>query len=169
MDNVTQDKPVNSEEHIELNLNKDTMDTTISFFAEYPTDFTPYERKYLLDRAEDMSVKKEKTRVPNLDYEKLNRKTYIRNISAIAEKLNRSPENLRVYFATELRVGASIKEDGSLKLDKIFYPNHLNPIYRNYMKSIQCDGCKSIKTVETKENRITYLECLDCKRTVSKK
>lgn len=140
-----------------------------NFFAVYPDDFTPYERDYLLDRAEDLFAKKERTRVPNLDCEKLNRKTYIKNIQAIAEKLNRKPEDLRAYFSAELRVSASIKEDGTLKLDRIFYPNNLNPIYRNFMKSIQCAGCNSIKTVETKENRITYLECLDCHRKVSKK
>lgn len=169
MINVDLDKSTECSGDIDTNENKDTEEVNTFFFAKYPDDFTPYDRKYLLDRAEDMSAKKEKTRVPNLDYEKLNRKTYIRNIQAIAEKLNRSPEDLRAYFASELRVGASIKEDGSLKLDKIFYPNNLNPIYRNFMKSIQCEGCKSIKTIETKENRITYLECLDCKRKVSKK
>ena len=149
--------------------NKEIIEAKMKYFADYPEDFTPYELKYLLDRAEDLPTKKEKTRVPNLDYEKLNRKTYIRNVQAIAEKLNRTPEDLRAYFAKELRVGASIKEDGTLKLDRIFYPNNLNPIYRNFMKSIQCEGCKSIKTIEKKENRITYLECLDCRMKVSKK
>lgn len=140
-----------------------------SYFASYPEDFEEYDLDYLLNRADALfNSKKSRTVLPNLDYQKLNRKTYIRNIGAIAAKLNRTPEDLRLYFSTQLRVGASIKEDGSLKIERIFYPNDLNPIYRNYVKSVQCDGCKSIHTKEIKENRIIYLECLDCHRKVSK-
>lgn len=138
------------------------------YFAEYPEDFEPYERGYLLDRAEELFSKKKKTVLPNPDYQKHNRKTYIRNIQAIAEKLGRSVEDLRQYYSQELRVGASIKEDGSLKLDRIFYPKDLNPVYTSFIKSIQCGACKSIHTVETKENRIAFLECKDCGRKVGK-
>jgi translation initiation factor 2 beta subunit (eIF-2beta)/eIF-5 len=145
-----------------------TTENTGTYFAEYPEDFEPYDRTFLLDRAEDLFAKKSKTVLPNLAYEKLNRKTYIRNVEAIAEKLNRTSEDLRAYFSTELRVPASIKEDGSLKLDRIFYPNNLNPVYKNFIKSVQCDGCRSVHTKEVKENRITFLECLDCHRKVSK-
>jgi len=139
-----------------------------SYFAEYPVDFEPYDRTYLLDRAEELFSKKKKNVLPNLDYEKLNRKTYIHNIKAISEKLGRPVEDLRMFFAKELRVGASIKEDGSLKLDRIFYPKDLNPVYTAFIKSIQCGGCKSIHTIETKENRITFIECKDCGRKVGK-
>jgi translation initiation factor 2 beta subunit (eIF-2beta)/eIF-5 len=138
------------------------------YFAEYPEDFEPYDRAYLLDRAEDLFAKKKRNVLPNLDYQKHNRKTYIRNIQAIAEKLGRSVEDLRQHFSKELRVAASIKEDGSLKLDRIFYPKDLNPVYTSFIKSIQCGGCKSIHTTETKENRITFLECKDCGRKVGK-
>lgn len=139
------------------------------YFAEYPEDFEAYSREYLLNRAEDLFSKKKKNVLPNLDYQKLNRKTYIRNIQAIAEKLGRSVEDLRVYFAKELRVGVSIKDDGSLKLDKVFHPKDLNPVYTSFIKTIQCDGCKSIRTTEPKENRITFLKCEDCGQKVAKK
>lgn len=144
------------------------MTETTPHFAMYPEGFEPYDRSYLLDRAEDLFAKKKKNVLPNLDYHKHNRKTYIRNIQAISEKIGRSVEDLRAYFSKELRVTASIKEDGSLKIDRIFYPKDLNPVYTSFIKSIQCDGCKSIRTTETKENRITFLECQDCHRKVSK-
>ena len=61
------------------------MTETNSYFASYPEDFEPYDRTYLLDRAEDLFAKKKKNVLPNLDCQKHNRKTYIRNIQAIAE------------------------------------------------------------------------------------
>jgi translation initiation factor 2 beta subunit (eIF-2beta)/eIF-5 len=138
-------------------------------FATYSDDFEPYDLDYLLDRADTLfSSKKNKAILPTLAYQRLNRKTYIHNIGAIAEKLNRSPENLRAFFSANLRAEASIKEDGSLKIDKVFYPSNLNPVYKNYIKSIQCAACKSINTTESKDDRITYLECVDCHRKVSK-
>lgn len=139
------------------------------YFASYPDDFVEYDLEFLLDRADTLfSTKKTKTIVPNLDYQKHNRKTYIKNLTAIAAKLNRTPEDIRQYFSHQLRAAASIKEDGSLKIDKIFYPNDLNPIYRNYIKSLQCAGCKSINTHEVKESRLSYLECNDCHHKVYK-
>ena len=138
-------------------------------FAEYPEDFESYSRDYLLERAEDLFAKKKKNVLPNLDILKHNRKTLIRNIKAISEKLGRPVEDLRVYFAKELGIAASIKEDGSLKLDRIFHPKDLNPVYMSFVKSIQCNGCKSIHTIEFKENRITFLKCEDCCQKVAKK
>ena len=143
----------------------------MSNFATYPDDFIPYDTKYLLDRADQscsQNTKKNKLILPNLDIEKRDRKTYIRNIKAISEKLNRPLNDIVSYFSTELRVSTSIKEDGSLKIDRIFHQSNLNPIYSNYVISLQCKGCKSIQTIETKEDRITYLECTECKRKVSK-
>ena len=141
----------------------------MSQFAEYPEDFELYDLQYLLDRVEDIFTKKQPNVLPNLDFQKCNHKTYIRNIQAIADKLDRPVEDLRKYFASELRVGVSVKENGILKLDKIFNLSNLNPIYKSFIRSIQCAGCKSIRTKETKKDRITYLECKDCYRKVAKK
>lgn len=140
-------------------------------FASYTTwsddNFVPYSRDYLLDRASDLFVRKNKTILPNLDSTRLNRKTYISNVQAICEKVNRSPEDFRLFFSTELRISTSFKDDGSLKLDQLFNPKNLATVYHNFLKSIQCTACKSINTVERKENRITFLECQECRRSVA--
>jgi len=135
--------------------------------ANNDNNFVPYSRDYLLDRASDLFVRKNKTVLPNLDSTRLNRKTYISNVRAICEKVNRSPEDFRLFFSTELRISASFKEDGSLKLDQMFNPKNLNTVYHNFLKSIQCTACKSINTIERKENRITFLECQECRRSVA--
>lgn len=140
----------------------------MTFFAMYPEDFEPYDRNYLLDRAESLYNKKKVSVLPNLDFQKLNKKTYIHNINVIADKLERSVEDIRKYFSIELRAAASIKEDGSMKIDKLFHLSNLNPVYKSFIRSIQCDGCKSIRTFETKEDRILFIECRDCHRKVAK-
>lgn len=139
------------------------------YFAQYPKGFEPYEVTELLDRAENLfSMKKKKVVLPDLDHYVENRKTYIRNIGIIAQKLGRDPESMRKHFSDELRAGSSFKEDGQLKLEKVFRTQHLNPVYDSYVKTLQCKGCKSIDTIEVKENRIIYLVCNRCKRKVAR-
>ena len=168
MNNVeNRDKYLSENTRDELNENN-LSDSTNTFFVIYDMDGSKYSRDYMLDRASELFAKKNKKTMPNLDSERLNRKTYIKNITAIAEKLNRKPEDLKAFFSSELRITASFKEDSSLKLDQIFDQKTLNTVYINYLKSIQCTGCKSIDTLEKKENRITFLECNDCRRRGSK-
>lgn len=163
MSDFTMNDGENQEKYVEEKSNN-----IVSYFVKYDEDDNKYSRDYMLDRATELFAKKNKKNMPNLDSERLNRKTYIKNIKVIAEKLNRKPEDLKAFFSSELRVTASFKEDSTLKLDQMFNPKDLNIVYVNYLKSIQCTGCKSIDTVEKKENRITFLECNDCRRRVSK-
>ena len=127
-----------------------------NYFVDYPEDFVSYTLEYLLDRAENqmMTNTVKKIVVPNLDILKLNRKTYINNIDAISKKLNRPVSTIKDFFSSELRCSASIKGDGTLKFDRIFHLNNLNPVYTAFVKSIQCSECKSINTIEQKINRI---------------
>lgn len=124
-----------------------------------------YDVDELLDRAYNgFATKKGKVKIEKPKLEKENKKSYIINFLAIAESINRTPDELHIYIQNELKIATSLKENGVLKIDKVISNNMIENIFASYIRDeVMCITCKSIKTHIEKEKRIKYLICDSCK------
>ena len=130
-----------------------------------------YQIDFLLDRVYDTltldrgKIKLEKPLLINKD-----RKSYIPNFIEMSKSVNRTAEELRLFFQEELRMDTSFKENGCLKIDTIVRKQMIETIYKSFVVDhIMCKTCKSIKTHIEKEKRIKYLICetCGCKRSIA--
>lgn len=130
-----------------------------------------YQIDFLLDRVYDTltldrgKIKLEKPILVNKD-----KKSYIPNFIEMSKSVNRTAEELRLFFQEELRMDTSFKENGCLKIDTIVRNQMVEAIYKSFVVDhIMCKTCKSIKTHIEKEKRIKYLICetCGCKRSVA--
>lgn len=126
----------------------------------YPTDFLIdrlyTELEYLLKSDTKISV--EKPQVSSA-----NKKTFISNFRNICSKLNRTEEDIRLFFEKELNTNVTINQDGALVITGIFKQPGIIHVMTNYIKEyVSCKECKSCDTNLIKENRILFLKCNKC-------
>lgn len=134
--------------------------------VETPVEFITYDLSFLLDRAYGaIKLDKKKIVIPQLIFEKKDRKTYIHNFTAVCAALNRDTEDLRQFISKELAKDASIKENGALKIDSMVQNvGMIESIIKLYtIDYVMCKACKSCKTTIKKEDRITFMVCDNCK------
>jgi translation initiation factor 2 subunit 2 len=125
-----------------------------------------YDINFLLDRAYgSFTLDKGNIRLVEPIFEKKDRKSYVHNFQEICKGLNRTPEQIKLFFEKELNMGTSIKENGSLKIDGMPQTQTvINKIIKTYINNyIRCQSCKSCKTKVEKVDRIIYLVCDVCK------
>lgn len=101
---------------------------------------------------------------PDTKYE--NRKTFWYNYGKNCSQLNRSTQQVKLFFEKELAVETSINEKGNLILRGKYNFNLIASTFKKYIKNyVQCSSCKSIQTeiVRNSSNRLDYLKCLNPK------
>lgn len=101
---------------------------------------------------------------PDIKYE--NRKTFWYNYGKNCSQLNRSTQQIKLFFEKELAVETSINDKGNLILRGKYNFNLIASTFKKYIKNyIQCSSCKSIQTeiVRNSSNRLDYLKCLNPK------
>ena len=129
------------------------------------TDIKLYDIEYLLDRAyNSFTVQKGKVRLVKPDIQNKDRKSYIINFTDFCISINRSTLIVQKHIERGLQIPTSIKENGSLKIDKAIKSITIQNAIKNYIEDhIMCKTCKSVKTVIEKQDRIDYLICNTCK------
>jgi translation initiation factor 2 subunit 2 len=101
---------------------------------------------------------------PDTKYE--NRKTFWFNYGKNCTQLNRSTQQLKIFFDKELAVESSINDKSQLILRGKYNFNLIASTFKKYIKNyVQCSTCKSIQTeiVRNSSNRLDYLKCLNPK------
>lgn len=94
-------------------------------------------------------------------------RTIITNFKEIAEKLNRSLEELARFFYKELAI-AGVLDNDKLVLFGRFGFERINMALKYYIKKyVICPICFSIDTIITKEKKNIFLKCLACGATNS--
>jgi translation initiation factor 2 beta subunit (eIF-2beta)/eIF-5 len=124
-----------------------------------------YDIDFLLDRAYiSFNIEKKKLKLSNLQHYRQDRKSYIKNMQDICKTINRTPEEVKTYFAKELGSDVSYKENGYMKIDRLTTESEVKTIFIRYITTkVLCKTCKSEKTRTEKNNRITYFYCDGCK------
>lgn len=101
---------------------------------------------------------------PDIKYE--NRKTFWYNYGKNCSQLNRSTQQIKLFFEKELAVETSINDKANLILRGKYNFNLIASTFKKYIKNyVQCSSCKSIQTeiVRNSANRLDYLKCLNPK------
>jgi translation initiation factor 2 subunit 2 len=101
---------------------------------------------------------------PDIKYE--NRKTFWYNYGKNCSQLNRSTQQIKLFFEKELAVETSINDKENLILRGKYNFNLIASTFKKYIKNyVQCSSCKSIQTeiVRNSSNRLDYLKCLNPK------
>ena len=94
------------------------------------------------------------------------------NLTPICVALNRPQEHVVAYILNELATTGNV--DGAdpprLVIKGRFQPKQLESVLKRYITNyVLCSHCKSHNTTLLKENRLQFLQCLDChaKKSVS--
>lgn len=101
---------------------------------------------------------------PDIKYE--NRKTFWYNYGKNCLQINRSTQQVKLFFEKELAVETSINDKTNLILRGKYNFNLIASTFKKYIKNyVQCSSCKSIQTeiVRNSSNRLDYLKCLNPK------
>jgi translation initiation factor 2 subunit 2 len=101
---------------------------------------------------------------PDIKYE--NRKTFWYNYGKNCTQLNRTTQQLKIFFEKELAVESSINDKSQLILRGKYNFNLIASTFKKYIKNyVQCSTCKSIQTeiARNSSNRLDYLKCLNPK------
>lgn len=101
---------------------------------------------------------------PEIKYE--NRKTFWYNYGKNCNQLNRSTQQVKLFFEKELAVESSINDKYQLILRGKYNFNLIASTLKKYIKNyIQCSTCKTFQTeiVRNSSNRLDYLKCLNPK------
>ena len=101
---------------------------------------------------------------PDVKYE--NRKTFWYNYGKNCNQINRTTQQLKLFFEKELAVETSINDKSQLILRGKYNFNLIASTFKKYIKNyVQCSTCKSVHTeiVRNSHNRLDYLRCLNPK------
>lgn len=127
-----------------------------------------YSEDFLLERLYnkigDNGVKGKIT-MPKPSSSILNRKTYLDNFIEIQQKIERKyVPSLIDFLKNELSTDASLNGENKLVFSGIFRGPSFEKTIKNYcIKYVQCQSCKSGATELTKEDKIIYMICNNCK------
>ena len=93
----------------------------------------------------------------------LGNKTKILNFNSICQKLAREPTHMMKYFSVELSTDCNLNEENELIITRIFKENAIVKVLTNYVDQfVKCKICDSYNTELLKDNRITFIKCLNC-------
>ena len=141
-------------ENINLNMNPDKIYTLI-LDEIYET---------ILDNNQLFGNANTNISKPDIKYE--NRKTFWYNYGKNCGQLNRTTQQLKIFFEKELAVESSINDKSQLILRGKYNFNLIASTFKKYIKNyVQCSTCKSIQTeiARNSSNRLDYLKCLNPK------
>jgi translation initiation factor 2 subunit 2 len=126
-----------------------------------------YTYETLLDRAyqqiEELAKPKQiKIKPPII--ERKGKKTYWANFIEICESIHRETEHIKLFLFTELGCGGSVDIIGGLNIEGKFLQNQIESVLKKYINEyIICNTCRSSNTQFIKDDRITLLQCGQCK------
>lgn len=106
------------------------------------------------------------TNISNPDVKYENRKTFWYNYGKNCNQINRTIQELKLFFEKELAVKTSINDKSQLILRGKYNFNLIASTFKKYIKNyVQCSTCKSVLTeiVRNPHNRLDYLRCLNPK------
>jgi putative translation initiation factor aIF-2 beta subunit len=134
-----------------------------------------YETDFLLDRAykllEEKKVKTKESQYepPQAEVMKYgSKKTGVINFKTICKTLLRTENELMKYILGEFSCQGSITGQHELIINGKFNEKSVQSVLNKYIKKyVLCYVCKSSKTKLAKENRLTILECENCKSKTS--
>ncbi len=120
------------------------------------------ERLYSMIEVNPEKFKKAETIIANV--ENVKNRTIIVNFKEIAERLNRSPQELASFFFKDLSINGMIDESTKqLILFGKFSFERVNMTLKYYIKKyVICPICSSVDTVVIKEGKNFFLKCLAC-------
>ena len=85
------------------------------------------------------------------------------NFTDICSKLQRNPEEVKVFVLAELMTIGSLDSQGGFTIKAKLQPHQLENVILSYAEQyVQCPVCKSLDTTLTKENRIQFINCAVC-------
>ena len=87
------------------------------------------------------------------------------NFAETCDLLNRSQDHVFQFFIAELGTTGSITSDFQLILRGRYTPKHVESLLRRYyIEYVQCEMCKSPKTVFTRDTstRLSMVSCASC-------
>ena len=95
----------------------------------------------------------------------LNRKTYLDNFVEIQQKIERKyVPSLIEFLKNELSTDGAVNGENKLVLTGIFRGPSFEKAIKNYcMQYVQCQSCKSGNTDLSKEEKIIFMTCNNCK------
>jgi translation initiation factor 2 subunit 2 len=97
------------------------------------------------------------------------KKTCIANFSILCNGMNREPDHVSLYLQVEFCTNGSLNSKNELTLRGKFKADQIQTGITSYIsRYVKCVNCKRYNTHIIKEERLSFLECLDCqaKRTV---
>jgi len=91
-------------------------------------------------------------------------KTFYFNFVDMSKKLNRSVDHVQNFFDVELNVSSSVDINGTLIISGMYQPIKVHNVLMKYIASyIKCKQCNFYDTEITKDNKIVYMNCKNCK------
>lgn len=141
-------------------------------------DNEDYEYTYLLDRVfKDLREKnphlisRKKYVMPVLQVLKLGtKKIMFANFNEVVSIMNRNPEHVKSYFASELSSECSIDANSRLIIKGKYGTKHIESILKKYIfEYVSCYMCRNPDTYIIKDSitRLSFLNCNLCKSTRS--
>jgi translation initiation factor 2 subunit 2 len=97
------------------------------------------------------------------------KRTCIANFAILCNGMNREPDHVSIYLQVEFCTNGSLNSKNELTLRGKFKVDQIQTGITSYIsRYVKCVNCKRYNTHIIKEERLSFLECLDCqaKRTV---
>lgn len=128
------------------------------------------DRLYEQLNSKNKTIKKDKIQLPAPNLAQVGKiRTVWENFEAMANKLNRQPEHLREFFATELAMECSLsqKDEGPVKLvikgkGRLQKSGILKILYSYIDTYVQCNVCHEMDTELIKKQRELFVFCKKC-------
>lgn len=97
------------------------------------------------------------------------KRTCIANFAILCNGMNREPDHVSLYLQVEFSTNGSLSANNQLTLRGKFKLDQIQAGLTSYIaRYVKCVNCKRYNTQLIKEERLSFLECLDCqaKRSV---
>lgn len=116
----------------------------------------------LFSKLPNLSAEKADFQIPRSDVMVQGSKTLLRNISALADRARRKPDEIARYISKELAVPANIEEQG-LVLNGKFGQDDVERIVKRYFETyVICKECHKPDTHLEQAEKGMYLACEAC-------
>jgi translation initiation factor 2 subunit 2 len=109
-----------------------------------------------------VTEKRERLELPRLRISVIGMRTIIFNFKEVADMLNRDPQHIVKFLASEMATAATTQGDRAIFQGK-FSTDTLERLLHRYMESfVICPVCKRPDTKIVREKRLSFLKCDAC-------
>jgi translation initiation factor 2 subunit 2 len=125
-----------------------------------------YDYEELLARARsqipEVTAKRERLELPRLRMSVIGMRTIVFNFKEVADILNRDPQHVVKFLASEMATAATTQGERAIFQGK-FSSDTLVRLLQRYLESfVICPICKRPDTKIVKEKRLSFLKCDAC-------